>query len=166
MLSHSPYRELGSVSRNISWRNVDIQERQAAQPKVTPSVTLGSPHSRRRNLKEQGRDGSKELRDGSKELREVATGGTDAAYTSGEDIHFHSTQVSLLWKQNRSIGSTFPVLPPFLSPSKFSKVVLFTEKLLLKPQPVSALWSRNEKEICHPSPQISVLEVEKHQGQG
>lgn len=159
MLSHSPYRELGSVSRNISWRNVDIQERQAAQPKVTPFVTLGSPHSRRRNLKEQGRDGSREL-------REVAIGGTNAACTSGEDADFQSAQVSLLWKQNGSVGSTFPVLPPFLSPSKFSKVVLFTEKLLLKPQPVSALWSRNEREICHPSPQISVLELEKHQGQG
>lgn len=103
---------------------------------------------------------------GAKSFREMATGGTDAAYRSGEDVDFHSTQVSLLWKQNRSIGSTFPMLLLFLSPSKFSKVVLLIVKLLLKPWPVSALWSRNEKEIRHPSPQISALEVEKRQGQG
>lgn len=103
---------------------------------------------------------------GAKSFREMATGGTEAAYRSGEDVGFHSTQVSLLWKQNRSIDSTFPTLLLFLSPSKFSKVVLFIVKLLLKPRPVSALWSRNEKEIRHPSAQISVLEGEKLQGQG
>lgn len=97
------------------------------QPRVTPSVTLGSPHSRARNLKGQERDGSKEF-------QRNGYWGNRAAYRSGEDADFHSTQVSLLWKQNRSIGSTFPTLLLFLSPSKFSKVVLFTVKLLLKPQ--------------------------------